>query len=226
MSNCATYRVEVDGCIDGIKTVAVELYAGLPGATGPSGIPSSIPGATGSTGPSGLQGIQGPQGESIIGATGPRGLQGERGEQGATGISGERGERGSTGPSGPRGEEGATGEQGVSGQTGAVGATGSTGPVSTIPGATGATGPIPTTAVVSTQVSRFTGDGLTSVFFPLSGFQSGDTGARYLVQLDGIEQDPDPTNGAFVIASNQISFASAIPSGTQIVVRRLTVSLS
>lgn len=226
MSNCTTYRVEVDECTDGIKTVAVELYAGLPGATGPSGIPSTTPGPSGATGPSGMQGPQGLQGESIVGATGPRGLQGDRGEQGVSGIPGERGERGSTGPSGPRGEQGATGEQGVSGQVGAVGATGSTGPASTVPGATGATGPIPTSAVVSTQISRFTGDGSTSVFSPLLGFQFGDTGARYLVQLDGIEQDPDPTNGAFVIASNQISFASAIPSGTQIVVRRLTVSLS
>ena len=136
MSNCTTYRVEVDGCVDGVKTVAVELYAGLPGATGPSGIPSSIPGAT------------------------------------------------------------------------------------------GATGPIPSSAVVATQISRFTGDGISSVFSPLTGFQSGDNGARYLVQLDGVEQDPDPTNGAFVIASNQITFAAAIPAGVNIVVRRLTVSLS
>lgn len=199
MSGCTTYRVEVDGCVDGVKTVAVELYAGLPGATGPSGIPSSIPGATGATGPSGAQGIQGIPGESIVGATGPRGLQGERGEQGVSGVSGE---------------------------PGGVGATGASGPASTVPGATGATGPIPSAAVVTTQTSRFVGDGSTSVFSPLTGFAAGDTGARYMVQIDGIEQDPDPTNGAFVIASNQITFASAVPSGAQIVVRRLTVTLT
>lgn len=186
MSNCTTYRVEVDGCVDGIKTVAVELYAGLPGATGPSGIPSSIPGATGATGPSGAQGIQGIPGESIVGATGPSGAAGQS----------------------------------------IIGATGSTGPASTVPGATGATGPIPSSAIVATQVSRFSGDGTSSVFSPLTGFQSGDNGARYLVQLDGVEQDPDPTNGAYVIASNQITFAAAIPLGVNIVVRRLTVSLS
>lgn len=226
MSNCTTYRVEVDGCVDGVKTVAVELYAGLPGATGPSGIPSSIPGATGATGPSGAQGIQGIPGESIVGATGPRGLQGERGEQGVSGIPGERGERGSTGPSGARGEQGEVGASGPQGVSGIPGEVGATGPASTVPGATGATGPIPSSAVVATQISRFTGDGSTSVFSPLTGFQSGDNGARYLVQLDGVEQDPDPTNGAFVIASNQITFAAAIPLGVNIVVRRLTVSLS
>lgn len=213
MSTCTTYRVEVDGCVDGVKTVAVELYAGLPGATGPSGMPSTIPGASGATGPSGPQGIQGIPGESIVGATGPRGLQGDRGEQGLQGATGERGERGSTGPSGSRGEPGD------------VGATGSTGPASTIPGATGATGPMPSSGVVTTQISRFAGNGIASAFSPLTGFQSGDTGARYLVQLDGVEQDPDPTNGAFVVASNQITFAAPVPSGVQIVVRRLTVSL-
>lgn len=213
MSGCTTYRVEVDGCVDGVKTVAVELYAGLPGATGPSGIPSSIPGATGSTGPSGAQGIQGPQGESIVGATGPSGAAGQS-IIGATGSTGPA----STVP-------GATGATGPAGES-VVGATGSTGPASTVPGATGATGPIPSSAVVATQISRFTGDGTSSVFSPLMGFQSGDNGARYLVQLDGVEQDPDPTNGAFVIASNQITFAAAIPLGVNIVVRRLTVSLS
>ena len=213
MSGCTTYRVEVDGCVDGIKTVAVELYAGLPGATGPSGIPSSIPGATGATGPSGAQGIQGPQGESIVGATGPSGAAGQS-IIGATGSTGPA----STVP-------GATGATGPSGES-VVGATGSTGPASTVPGATGATGPIPSSAIVATQISRFTGDGTSSVFSPLTGFQSGDNGARYLVQLDGVEQDPDPTNGAYVIASNQITFAAAIPLGVNIVVRRLTVSLS
>jgi hypothetical protein len=213
VSGCTTYRVEVDGCVDGVKTVAVELYAGLPGATGPSGVPSSIPGATGATGPSGLQGIQGIPGESIVGATGPSGAAGQS-IIGATGSTGPA----STVP-------GATGATGPAGES-VVGATGSTGPASTVPGATGATGPIPSSAVVATQISRFTGDGTSSVFSPLTGFQSGDNGARYLVQLDGVEQDPDPTNGAYVIASNQITFAAAIPLEVNIVVRRLTVSIS
>lgn len=213
MSGCTTYRVEVDGCVDGVKTVAVELYAGLPGATGPSGVPSSIPGATGATGPSGLQGIQGIPGESIVGATGPSGAAG----QSITGATG------STGPAST--VPGATGATGPAGES-VVGATGSTGLASTVPGATGATGPIPSSAVVATQISRFTGDGTSSVFSPLTGFQSGDNGARYLVQLDGVEQDPDPTNGAYVIASNQITFAAAISLGVNIVIRRLTVSIS
>lgn len=202
MSTCTTYRVEVDGCVDGVKTVAVELYAGLPGATGPSGIPSSIPGATGASGPSGAQGIQGPSGE--------------RGEQGATGPIGPSGLQGIQGPSGDRGEQGVSGIQGQQGVSGVPGAVGPTGP----------TGPMPTVAVVATQISHFTGNGSAISFEPLIGYQSGDTNARYLVQLDGIEQDPDVTNGSYTIGTNQITFATAIPSGTRVVVRRLTVALS
>lgn len=202
MSVCTNYRVEVDGCTDGIKTIAVEIYAGLQGATGPSGIPSSIPGATGPSGPSGVQGIQGPSGDrGEQGATGPIGPSGAQGIQG---VSGEPGERG---------QQGVSGIPGVSGVPGGV-------------GATGATGPIPASAIVATQISRFTGDGFSTLFSPLVGYQTGDTNARYLVQLDGIEQDPDVTNGSYTIGTNQIAFAAPIPSGTRVIVRRLTVSLS
>jgi hypothetical protein len=167
--SCTTYKVEVDGCVDGVKTIGVDLYAGLQGATGPSG--ASIVGATGASG------------LSVVGATG------------ASGAS-------------------------------VIGATGSTGPASTVPGATGATGPMPSSASGTFQTTRFTADGSASAYGPLTGYHATDTGAQYLVQLDGVEQDPDPTNGAFVIAANQVSFASAPASGVQIVVRRLNITLA
>lgn len=85
---------------------------------------------------------------------------------------------------------------------------------------------MPTAASATFQTTRFTADGTASAFGPLNGYQSGDTGAQYLVQLDGIEQDPDPTNGSFIIAGNQVSFASAPASGVGIVVRRLNTTLS
>jgi len=218
--SCTTYQVEVDGCVDGMKTVSVSLYAGLQGATGPSGAPSTVPGATGPTGPQGIQGLQGIQGEpGMAGATGPSGAS----IVGATGPSGVSGSVGATGASGLS-VVGATGASGVS----VVGATGATGFPSSVPGpqgATGATGPTPSQASVSFQTSRFVGDGSTLSFFPLTGFQTGDANAQFQVDLDGIEQDPDPTNGAFVVASNAIVFSSAPPSGVQIVVRKPTVSL-
>jgi hypothetical protein len=218
--SCTTYKVEVDGCVDGMKTVSVDLYAGLQGATGPSGAPSTVPGATGPTGPQGIQGIQGIQGEpGAVGATGPSGVS----VVGATGPSGTPGSVGATGASGLS-VVGATGASGAS----VVGATGATGPTSTVPGpqgSTGATGPMPSQAALSFQTSRFVGDGSTLSFGPLTGWQSGDANAQFQAALDGIEQDPDPTNGAFVVASNAIAFASAPPSGVQIVVRKPTVSL-
>lgn len=206
MSNCTTYRVEVDGCVDGVKTVAVEVYAGLPGATGPSGMPSTIPGATGpsgAVGPSGQPGVSGEPGQQ--GATGPSGPQGIQGIQG---VQGEPGERGSTGPSGPQGVSGVPGQP------------------STVPGATGATGPSPSNTATSTQVSRFTCNGSATVFSPLTGYASGDTAARYLVMLDGVAQDPDPTDGAFTLGANSITLASAPANGTLLVVRRLNTTIS
>jgi len=191
--SCTTYQVEVDGCVDGMKTVSVSLYAGLQGATGPSGAPSTVPGATGPTGPQGIQGLQGIQGEpGTVGATGPSGVS----------IVG------ATGPSGVPGSVGATGASGLS-----------------VIGATGATGPMPSQASVSFQTSRFVGDGSTLSFSPLTGFQTGDANAQFQVAIDGIEQDPDSINGAFVVDSNAIVFSSAPPSGVQIVVRKPTVSL-
>ncbi len=191
--SCTTYKVEVDGCVDGMKTVSVDLFAGLQGATGPSGAPSTVPGATGPTGPQGIQGIQGIQGEpGAVGATGPSGVS----------------VVGATGPSGTPGSVGATGASGLS-----------------VIGATGATGPMPSQASIAFQTSRFVGDGSTLSFGPLTGWQSGDANAQFQAAIDGVEQDPDPTNGAFVVVSNAIAFASAPPSGVQIVVRKPTVSL-
>lgn len=200
--SCTTYKVEVDGCVDGMKTVNVDLYAGLQGATGPSG--AFVVGATGASGLS-IVGATGASGLSVVGATGASGLS----VVGATGASGLS-------------IVGATGASGAS----VVGATGSTGPASTVPGATGATGPMPSSASGTYQTTRFLADGSASSFGPLTGYQSGDTGAQYVVQLDGILQDPDPTNGAYVIAANQINFSSAPPANVQIVVRRLNITLA
>ena len=180
-----SFGVQSVGCTAGLKTVAVELYAGLQGATGASGADSTVPGPQG---PSGEPGQPGPQG-----ATGPV----------------------STVP-GPQGPSGEPGPQGA------------TGPVSTVPGPvgdTGATGPLPTGGSVTLSLTRFIADGLTSSFGPLSGWVSGDTAAQYHVTVDGVTQDPDPTDGAFVIGVNQITFPTPIPSGTVLTVRRLNFSL-
>lgn len=189
MSACTNYRVEVDGCVDGIKTIAVEVYAGLQGATGIPGAASTVPGP------------QGPQG-----AQGPIGPQGPQGEQGVQGIQGPQGPQGEQGIMGPQGEQGIQGPSGV-------------------PGAVGATGPAPTAITVSFQITRFTGNGSSVSFGPLTGYAATDTAARYLVQLDGVEQDPDPTNGAFVLAANAITFPTAPASGVNIVIRRVNATI-
>lgn len=178
-----SFSVHSVGCTAGLKTVAVELYAGLQGATGPAG-----PAGADSTTP------------------------GPEGPPGATGASGAD----STIP-GPQGPSGEPGPQGA------------TGPASIVPGpvgSTGATGPLPTGGSVTLSLTRFVADGLTSSFGPLSGWVSGDTAARYHATLDGITQDPDPTDGAFVIGVNQITFPTAVPSGTVLTVRRLNLLLS
>lgn len=217
--SCTTYRVEVEPCVDGVKTVGVEIYAGLQGATGAQGI-QGIQGERGLQGEQGIQGVSGlpstipgPQG-----ATGPQGIQGEQGIQGIQGVSGLP----STVP-GPQGATGSTGPQGEA----IVGATGSTGPQGVgIVGATGSTGPMPSSASTTFNTSRFVGDGSTLAFTPISGFTTGDTGSRYTVSIDGLVQDPDPTNGAFVIAANAVTFAEAPAVGVNIVVRRVGTTLS
>ena len=202
-----SFGVQSVGCTAGLKTVAVELYAGLQGATGASGADSTVPGPQG---PSGEPGQPGPQGATgpVSTVPGPQGPSGEPGPQGATGPV-------STVP-GPQGPSGEPGPQGA------------TGPVSTVPGPvgdTGATGPLPTGGSVTLSLTRFIADGLTSSFGPLSGWVSGDTAAQYHVTVDGVTQDPDPTDGAFVIGVNQITFPTPIPSGTVLTVRRLNFSL-
>ena len=216
--------LEVFECIDGLKVGTLEILAGEQGATG----------AIGATGPQGAQGLQGAQGDQGIpgesitgatGATGPEGPRGFTGDDGATGYQGPQGPAGTVGATGPDGAAGATGPTGATGLTGSTGpqgATGQTGPS----GSQGATGPLPSGVSATTQLSRFTGDGVAAAFSPLSGWQTGDVEAQYLVELDGIGQDPDPSAGAFVIGSNQITFSSIIPVGVQIVIRRLSVSLS
>jgi hypothetical protein len=85
---------------------------------------------------------------------------------------------------------------------------------------------MPSSASTTFATSRFTGDGSTLAFTPISGFTSGDTGSRYTVSLDGLVQDPDPTNGAFVVAANAVTFAEAPAVGVNIVVRRVGTTLS
>jgi hypothetical protein len=126
------------------------------------------------------------------------------------GIAGEIGPTGTQGPQGLQGVSGIPGEQGPSGER----------------GATGSTGPVATGAATTFATSRFTGDGSTLAFTPLAGFTTGDTGSRYTVSLDGLLQDPDPTNGAFVIAANAVTFAEAPAVGVNIVVRRVSTTLS
>lgn len=220
--SCTTYRVEVEPCVDGVKTVGVELYAGLPGATGATGPVSTTPGPQGATGASGAQGVQGIAGE--VGATGASGIQGVQGVSGIPGEMGATGVQGATGPQGMQGSQGVPGEVGATGASGigSIGATGSSG----LQGATGSTGPMPTSASTTFATSRFVGDGSTLAFTPISGFTSGDTGSRYTVSLDGLVQDPDPTNGAFVIAANAVTFAEAPAVGVNIVVRRVGTTLS
>lgn len=216
MSACTNYRVEIDGCVDGVKTVAVEVYAGLQGATGIPGAASTVPGPQGPQGTQGPQGVQGLQGEQgLQGIQGPQGPQGEQGVMGPQGEQGPQGIQGNAGPSGIPGSVGATGSSGIQGVSGIPGAVGST----------GATGPSPSSVTLSFQTTRFTADGTTISFGPLTGYSAADTAARYLVQLDGIEQDPDPTNGAFVVASNAVTFASAPAAGVNIVIRRINATI-
>jgi hypothetical protein len=131
--------------------------AGLPGATGASGLPggtgatgaSGLPGGTGATGASGIQGLQGATGASgLPGSTGATGASGLQGLQGATGASGLLGGTGATGASGLQGLQGATGASGLPGATGASGIQG-------LIGSTGATGAIsPIDSALSTTSSN------------------------------------------------------------------------
>lgn len=194
-------------CPDSCEVIVCEILTGAPGAFGGPAGPSGPQGATGATGAgeTGATGLTGPRGST--GATGPVGVSGLQGITGDPGPSGERGATGSTGPDGP---QGLIGDAGPSGER----------------GATGSTGPVATGAATTFATSRFTGDGSTLAFTPLAGFTTGDTGSRYTVSLDGLLQDPDPTNGAFVIAANAVTFAEAPAVGVNIVVRRVSTTLS
>ena len=103
---------------------------------------------------------------------------------------------------------------------GAVGAVGATGPT----GATGATGPVGATGpqgITTTARTRYIGNGSQTAFSPIQGYIDNDE-LKMIVAIDGILQDSDETNGAFVLSSangGTLTFPSAPGDNSKIVVR-------
>ncbi len=86
--------------------------AGTPGKLGPQGKP-------GSKGETGSQGELGPEGNTgTEGKTGETGAKGKQGIKGSTGEKGTKGDRGSTGVAGAKGDKGEIGERGRDGLDG------------------------------------------------------------------------------------------------------------
>jgi hypothetical protein len=105
----------------------------------------------------------------------------------------------------------------LDGAVGAVGATGATG-VTGATGSTGATGP---QGITTTARTRYIGNGTQVAFSPIQGYIDNDE-LRMLVAINGILQDSDETNGAFVLSganSGTITFPSAPGDNARIVVR-------
>ena len=71
------------------------------------------------------------------------------------------------------------------------------------------------------QVSAFTGNGSTTAFSPLTGYSNTSAG-NYLVSVGGIDQRPTTDWTISSDNSGTITFASAPPSGSAIVVRAFT----
>ena len=125
---------------------------------------------------------------------------------------------GATGPVGATGF-GPTGSTGATGPVGATGVPGPSGGQTGATGATGATGVLPPSNFGNTW--SYNGDGVTTVF-AITGGLSTDVLA-YLVTIDGVFQKS--TNYTISLTTPRtLTFSQAVPSGSEITIRSLSVA--
>jgi hypothetical protein len=75
--------------------------------------------------------------------------------------------------------------------------------------------------ITTTARTRYIGNGLQTAFFPIQGYIDNDK-LKMIVAINGILQDSDETNNAFVLSSDNggtITFLTAPPNNATIVVR-------